>query len=237
MSGWSHPETPSIRVSGRDRTDEVIRIAAEVGHILTPDSRKDQGFPGRFHASHTEKQLIAYFIDRHVFLPQDRVPRRELETWIRDVEDQLMDRSCSPVTVRQLYGLEREKKMLELELFEKDDTLHEDEYDEKNVKQLRADVENVKKQLLELEPHVEVKHIRELERQLETLQRRKALHQRVTDMSKNPPPVSLTKSVILISSGSGEICHDCQLFKDKVNRCLGLSIELIECTENNRQTA
>ncbi|KAI9763322.1 MAG: hypothetical protein M1840_000587 [Geoglossum simile] len=68
MSGWSHHELPSVQVSGRDLTDEVIRIAADVGYILTPDSRRDQDSPGRFHASHAEKQLIAYFIDRHVFL-------------------------------------------------------------------------------------------------------------------------------------------------------------------------
>ena len=235
MSGWSHPERPSIRVSGRDWTNEVFRIATVVGHILTLDFQRDQGLPGQFYASHAEKQLIAYFIDRHVFLPQDRVPRPELKTSIMEVEDQLMNRSFSSAIITQLYNLEREKKMLELELFDKDDSLLGDEYDEKKVKQPRGDIKNVKKQLSELESCADVMRIRELEHQLQNLKQRQAVHQRLIDMSKNPPPVSLTKSVILISSGSGVICPDCKLFKAKVNRCLGLSIELVECTENNRE--
>ena len=57
---------------------------------------------------------------------------------------------------------------------------------------------------------------------------------KVDQYVKNPLPVSLTKSVILISSLDSEFCPDCTLFKNKVNQCLGLSVELVECTENNK---
>ncbi len=231
MSGWGHPEWPSVRVSGRDWTDEVIHIAAVVGHILAPDSGRDQGSPGQFHASHAEKQLITYFINRHVFLPRDEVPSKELEASFTRLEDQLRERSCSSAVVRQLYDLESRGKTLELELFNEDDCLRGGKYDEK-VKQLRVDVQNVKKQMSGLEPHAEVKHMRGLECQLRRLDRRKAMHQRVIDMAKIRPPVSLTKAVILISSPRYEICDDCRSFNDLVNQRFGLSIELLECTAN-----
>jgi hypothetical protein len=95
MSRWvHHDERPSIRISGRYWTDQVIHIAAVIGHNLTQDFR-DHGSPGRFHEFHAEKQLIAYFIDRHVFLPRDRVPKGELEAITR-VEDQLIDLAHLP---------------------------------------------------------------------------------------------------------------------------------------------
>ena len=75
MSGWSHDKTVPL-VSGKDWTSEVIQIANLIGHALVPDSR-DNGIPGHFHACHAEKQLIAYFIDQHVYLdPEIRAPKK-----------------------------------------------------------------------------------------------------------------------------------------------------------------
>ena len=75
MSGWSHGKTTTL-VSGKDWTSEVIRIADIIGHALMPD-HKDNGTPGQFHACHAEKQLIAYFISKHVFLePETRAPNK-----------------------------------------------------------------------------------------------------------------------------------------------------------------
>ena len=66
-------------VSGKDWTSEVIRIANTIGHALAPD-RKDSGIPGQFHACHAEKQLIAYFISKHVFLETEtRAPKKVFE--------------------------------------------------------------------------------------------------------------------------------------------------------------
>jgi hypothetical protein len=48
-----------------------MQIADIIGHFLQPDARRDQGIAGKFNTSHTEKQLIAYFINRHVFLEHE----------------------------------------------------------------------------------------------------------------------------------------------------------------------
>ena len=78
MSGWSHGETTTL-VSGRDWTPEVIRIAKIVGHTLALDDW-DKEYPGQFHACHAEKQLIAYFISKHVFLePEIRAFKNPFE--------------------------------------------------------------------------------------------------------------------------------------------------------------
>lgn len=67
MSGWGHRDTTAI-ISGRDWTSEAIQMAGILGHDLKTVGIKDQGIPGQFHACHAEKQLIAYFISKHVFI-------------------------------------------------------------------------------------------------------------------------------------------------------------------------
>jgi hypothetical protein len=67
MSGWSHGQA-KITVAGRDWTNEVFKISTLVGHQLRVDVQRDQGIPGQFCACHAEKQLIAYFINKHVLL-------------------------------------------------------------------------------------------------------------------------------------------------------------------------
>lgn len=75
MSGWSHDKTVSL-ISGKDLTPEVLRIANIVGYAFAINSR-DRGVSGQFQACHAEKQLIAYFISRHVFLEtESRAPER-----------------------------------------------------------------------------------------------------------------------------------------------------------------
>ncbi|KAL8918576.1 MAG: hypothetical protein Q9172_005366 [Xanthocarpia lactea] len=67
MSGWRHGET-NVTISGKDWTNEVKRISRIIGHQLPIDQHRDQGVEGHFFASHAEKQLIAYFISKHVLL-------------------------------------------------------------------------------------------------------------------------------------------------------------------------
>ena len=67
MSGWGHEDTITT-ISGRDWTSEVIRVAKFIGYALAPHESLDHDRPGQFYACHAEKQLIAYFISRHVFL-------------------------------------------------------------------------------------------------------------------------------------------------------------------------
>lgn len=68
MSGWSHEQSEDIRVSGQDWTAKVLRLCKQVGFDLEPDKCRDQGVPGQYNACHAEKQLIAYFVHKHLFL-------------------------------------------------------------------------------------------------------------------------------------------------------------------------
>jgi hypothetical protein len=72
MSGWAHRDDPAanIQIAGKDWTDAVRRVSQYIGHNLSPH-RHDQGQSGRFHACHAEKQLVAYFLSRHIFLNTD----------------------------------------------------------------------------------------------------------------------------------------------------------------------
>ena len=233
MSGWSHSEWHSVRISGRDWTDEVMRIADVVGHTLAADTGRDRGVPGQYHACHAEKQLIAYFIDRHVFLPQDQAPDTEIKFSIERLRDELVDISYSSATVERLSQLEEDKDKWQRTLFEEDDRLRGDDYDEGKVKELKTDIHNLENEILKLEFNAEVKRARELEREIHDLEQKRALRQRVMDMSNNPPPQTLTRSLILVSSGSFDICDDCRQFNDQVNRHFELAIELVECTDRN----
>lgn len=81
MSGWAHKEDPAanIQIAGEEWTDAVRQICRYIGHDLAPHVH-DRGQPGQFHACHAEKQLIAYFVSKHVFLESDT-----REGWIKSV--------------------------------------------------------------------------------------------------------------------------------------------------------
>lgn len=70
MSGWSHLQSESFQVAGRDWTDEDLRLCRVVGFTPAPHQH-DQGLSGRFNACHAEKQLIAYFVHKHLVLPHE----------------------------------------------------------------------------------------------------------------------------------------------------------------------
>lgn len=69
MSGWIHQDNPdaNIQIAGRTWTEEVRRLCKTVGHDL-PSHDYDQTVPGQYNACHAEKQLIAYFLHKHLFL-------------------------------------------------------------------------------------------------------------------------------------------------------------------------
>ncbi|KAH8840043.1 hypothetical protein MCOR27_009730 [Pyricularia oryzae] len=72
ISGWANVESGAVAqgiylIDGRDYTNAVFELCKVVGHKL--DSHNyNQGKAGQFYASHAEKQLVAYFVDRHLFL-------------------------------------------------------------------------------------------------------------------------------------------------------------------------
>ena len=74
-SGWQHSsenlEGPLI--AGQNWTDQVFRICWLVQHELEICPEWDDGEQGKHKACHAEKQLIAYFINRHSFLLEDLV--------------------------------------------------------------------------------------------------------------------------------------------------------------------
>jgi hypothetical protein len=61
LSGWSEREPGFI--DAEDAIKKVVELSKKIGHPLTPkgalDHVKDGGFPGKFDASHAEKQLAA----------------------------------------------------------------------------------------------------------------------------------------------------------------------------------
>ncbi|KAJ9628821.1 hypothetical protein H2203_002724 [Taxawa tesnikishii (nom. ined.)] len=63
-SGWGHHAEDAV-ISGRIWTQQVLRLAETINYRVAFHER-DRRIPGRFHASHSEAQLIAYFIDKHV---------------------------------------------------------------------------------------------------------------------------------------------------------------------------
>ena len=69
MSGWGYQDLHkvNIQISGKKWTNDVKRLCRIVGHYLPPHL-DDQGEPGRYYACHAEKQLIAYFVHKHLFL-------------------------------------------------------------------------------------------------------------------------------------------------------------------------
>lgn len=230
MSGWGHSNWPLTRVSGRDWTQKVFEIAASVGHCLSPHGW-DQGIEGRFHASHAEKQLIAYFLDRHVFLPEDKSPDSRFDEEIEQLESEIKEMTYIHPAVNDLFHLRKDKKNLEHEFFVKDDPLPGEEYNEALVEDLKRRIASLNEQDAALEKKTEVQDVKAREHQVQILEHEKDVHCRLNRLSKKAPENTLTLATIFISSPKYTICDDCALFKDKVNRELGLSIKLIECTE------
>ncbi|KAF3484060.1 uncharacterized protein GIQ15_03384 [Arthroderma uncinatum] len=111
MSGWSHGQWLPASVSGRQWTDEVLNISCLVDHTPACDSDRDQNCPGQYNACHAEKQLIAYFIDRHVFLSRDSEPDSKLEEDIESVGKQLK-RLSGGSEGQQILNLESQLKDL-----------------------------------------------------------------------------------------------------------------------------
>ncbi|KAJ5640755.1 hypothetical protein N7528_000380 [Penicillium herquei] len=116
MSGWGHSQWPSTRVSGKDWTEMVLKLAAIVGHTLAVDASKDHGISGQYHASHAEKQLIAYFVDRHVFLDEEKALDSRFEKEIAKEKFKISELASIHPSIPQMYQLQHDRKQLELKL-------------------------------------------------------------------------------------------------------------------------
>ncbi|KAK0727156.1 hypothetical protein B0T26DRAFT_671862 [Lasiosphaeria miniovina] len=75
LSVWAHKDNPAanIQIAGREWTDEIRQLCNYIRHDLAPHDY-DQGEPGRFHACHAEKQLVAYFLSLSTYDAWDVPP-------------------------------------------------------------------------------------------------------------------------------------------------------------------
>ena len=83
MSGWAHGTDTNVRVAGKDWTPEVLRLSSKVEHALEPHSH-DGGVPGQFYACHAEKQLVLFFINKHLF-QQHELPEGDMASPMRSL--------------------------------------------------------------------------------------------------------------------------------------------------------
>jgi Ankyrin repeats (3 copies) len=81
-SGWAHVEVPASQgglmvLGGKTWTEKVFDLTKRLRYQMMTDLSCDQGRPGAFYACHAEKQLMAYFISKHAFLPDETDPTSE----------------------------------------------------------------------------------------------------------------------------------------------------------------
>lgn len=107
--------------SGRKRC--TLRRGNSRSFLVTAKSRISTVTTIPIMPIHAGRQLIAYFIDRHVFLPWDGHPYWELEGRVELKEDELEGFSSMAETGRQVTSLREGKKDLENDLFDGDEKL------------------------------------------------------------------------------------------------------------------
>jgi hypothetical protein len=94
ISGWGHQEdwNINIQVASKDWTTEVSHLCEAIQYSLAPHDY-DQGEQGRYHAYHAEKQLIAFFVNKHLFLPHELEEKADLARLdLRDLPDMEYER-------------------------------------------------------------------------------------------------------------------------------------------------
>lgn len=167
--------------------------------------------------------MIAYFIDRHLFLPRDKERDLPLEDSIQEAEDSLAEMRYYGAACKKVHDLEEKKEALGHELFEADDRWLEDAYDAREVKRLKDEIHVIETEIASLEFDVDVTAMRAQEKELGKLRKKKETHQNLIELVVHEPSVYMNRAVIL---SSNEICGDCKKFKEKVNEFFGLQIEM-----------
>jgi hypothetical protein len=78
MSGWKHGDgNEQVVIDGKDWTQNVMELANYLNYALPAGGNLDRGIRGHYYACHAEKQLIAYFVSKHVVLDKDQWCLRE----------------------------------------------------------------------------------------------------------------------------------------------------------------
>lgn len=221
-SGWGVDALPPNVHDMPSWTEQVYYIASTIGHRFEETSR-DQGKPGQYHACHAEKKLIAYFVDKHVFLPKDRQPDETLEDSIIKVETSLEEGKDLSTVWAKVCDLEETKINLDRQLFNADDQLLGDSYDEQEINRLKCEIRVIDEELSSLESDTFVVTMRAQQKKESKLSKKEKTHQDLMELSGNEPPISLKSAVIL---SSNRICRDCDNFGKLVNAYFQLHIEM-----------
>ncbi|KAJ4334112.1 hypothetical protein N0V95_009243 [Ascochyta clinopodiicola] len=234
-SGWGKDALP-VNIEYRPSwTTSVFTIASTVGHQLSAH-KYDQGKKGRYFASHSEKKLIAYFIEKHVFTPQDHDYDEELQQSLQGVAELLEETKTTSTAWKTVCALEATKDKLEAakdklewdmmsardELSDADDGPQKSDIRSK-IEQMKAQIQQMDKDRRSLEIEADVLEIRHQQKKQRLLLEQERLEGCLMDMSQHPPVLSLTRAVIW---SSNEVCGDCEGFKTAVNKHFGLNIEL-----------
>ncbi|TGO57679.1 hypothetical protein BCON_0063g00360 [Botryotinia convoluta] len=66
-SGWDQPFQKNDIISNLTWTSQVEELCKVINHKLPHRKDLDNGFPGRYHACHAEKQLIAWYLYENTF--------------------------------------------------------------------------------------------------------------------------------------------------------------------------
>ncbi|KAL6823022.1 hypothetical protein J3E69DRAFT_305131 [Trichoderma sp. SZMC 28015] len=221
-SGWGVNSLPPNVRDMPSWTEQVYYIASTIGHRFEETSC-DQGKPGQYYACHAEKKLIAYFLDKHVFLPKDRQPDQTLEDSILEVETSLEEGKHLSTIWYSVCRLEEMKIDLDRQLFGADDQLLGESYNEQEVKRLKRKICVIDKQLSRLESDTFVATMRTQQKKERKLLKKEQTHWDLMGLSENEPPISLKSAVIL---SSNMICQDCDNFRKMVNDHFQLHIEM-----------
>ncbi|KAF3072817.1 hypothetical protein CFAM422_004684 [Trichoderma lentiforme] len=221
-SGWGVDSLPPNDKDMPSWTEQVYYIASIIGHRFEETSRY-QGKPGQYYACHSEKKLIAYFLDKHVFLPKDKQPDQTLKDSILEVKTSLQEGKDLSTVWSIVCRLEEMKIDLDRQLFSADDRLLGDSYDEQEVKRLKRKIHVIDKQLSRLESDTFVATMRTQQKKERKLSKKEKTHWDLMELSGNEPPISLKSAVIL---SSNMICQDCDNFRKLVNARFQLHIEM-----------
>ena len=119
-------------------------------------------------------------------------------------------------------------KTLDREIWDKDDRMLEDEYDEDLVRRLRTQVTQIRQRIATLETRPEIQELRTRERQIRLLEDEEKHHEQLNHLSTKGPERTLRRATILICAPKREICPDCTRFMERVNHYFGLQIALCE---------
>ena len=190
MSRLQQCSVQSLTVDGQQWTDDIFYTSGLVDHILTSDS-KDRGRAGQHNACHAEKQLIAYFIDRHVFLPRDCLPDWKLEEQIKSQEDKIEEFLSITKIGREVASLRKKRDELEYKLFDEDGNFIEKNDD---CSTPLSEFWSLEADLFRLTASPQARPLWEGESRLQELHQQLHRHNDLTQMANAPPPALLTQA-------------------------------------------